>query len=185
VWPDGHTTLRESIQTLNDVLFDLLQTFEKYVEPRNPESNLVRTERFYKIDRWDPPLYHHLLREYRYHVNLVCDLAFELTRYNNLVADIIREEIDGSFRFKQGAFTVRESDFLRWTIRRPEFTEQERQLGQPYRGPAEFREDRKYRDISAVGIYTEVGDIPAVSDRLNEEGVQDIADHEPNGPSTE
>lgn len=146
VWPPTLSHLRETIETLNYVLMDLLQTFELHADPvERAQNKYYRTERFYKIQEWNPDLYSQLLEEYKDHVSLVRDLSFELTRYSNFVADIVRREIDPTFRFEEGVFTVWASDVFNWRMFRPEFSEEELTAGQPYKGPDQFRAVRTAR----------------------------------------
>lgn len=145
VWPSGNDELRETIQTMALVANDLLQTFEKHVDSHQADSQVYYTDRFYKIREWNPKLYHSLLAEYNAHVSLVHDLSFELTRYGNLVAEIVRATIDPSYRFEEGALVVRSSDFITWQMFRPEFSAEERDGGQPYTCLNDFITDRYSR----------------------------------------
>lgn len=151
VWPVGHDDLRETIKSLGFVLTDFLRVFGERVSWRGSDHQLLETDKFYKIDHWNPPLYDRLLREYGEHVALVEDLALEVTRYCNFVADLVREQIDPRFRFREGALLIRRGPDItfRTVTYRPEFTAQERASGQPYLNPAQFREARKTRHISA------------------------------------
>ena len=94
VWPDGHPYLRETIKHHNWVLIDFLQEFDKHAEYHPAMKNVLQTDRFYRIRNWDHQEYSRLLNEYDFHISLVWDLGFELTRYGNLIADIVRREIE-------------------------------------------------------------------------------------------
>ena len=130
VWPSGRTYLRATIETMRLVLADLLDIFDQHVVDYREFEDVGRTlhtETFYKLRYWDEKRTNALLTEYEYHTALVEDLAFELTRYGNLIAEIVRDEIDPAYRFEKGALLIRYGLDILWsdTTYRPEFSEQE------------------------------------------------------------
>jgi len=91
------------------------------------------------------------MAQYEYHTALVEDLAFELTRYGNLIAGIVRAEIDPTFRFEQGALLIRYGIDILWpdSTYRPEFSEQEiAGERQPYNGLSDYLRVRTTRKLS-------------------------------------
>ena len=115
----------------------------------------METDKFYKIKYWNTKMHARLMAEYEYHTFLVEDLGFELTRYGNLIAHIVRSEIDPSYRLEQGALVIRNGvDIVSKDIpHRPEFASHEiDNVNQPYRGLDEFVKTRLTRVISATKI---------------------------------
>jgi hypothetical protein len=154
VWPRGHTYLRVTIETMRIVLADLLDKFDEHVVSYHEYEDIGRTlhtEKFYKIRYWDEKRYNALVAEYEYHTALVEDLAFELTRYGNLITDIVRKEIDSTYRFEQGALLIRYGVDILWpdSTYRPEFSEREiADQRQPYTGLADYLKTRTTRELS-------------------------------------
>ena len=152
IWPPGHTYLRTTIQTMGLVLEDLLRKFDEHVASYpGAKSGALYTEKFYKITNWDEKRYNALMAQYEYHTALVEDLAFELTRYGNLIAGIVRAEIDPTFRFEQGALLIRYGIDILWpdSTYRPEFSEQEiAGERQPYNGLSDYLRVRTTRKLS-------------------------------------
>jgi hypothetical protein len=152
IWPPGHTYLRTTIQTMERLLGDLLDKFDEHATSyRNDDSGILCTDTFYKIRYWDEKKSNALVVEYEYHTALVEDLAFELTRYGNLITDIIRKEIDPAFRFEQGALLIRYGVDILWpdSTYRPEFSEQELTgQRQPYTGLSDYLKVRTTRELS-------------------------------------
>jgi hypothetical protein len=155
IWPSGHTYLRDTIKAMGRVLDDLLVTFESHMAAWRDEDELLYTRKFYKIPYWDEKKFNALLAEWEWHTALVEDLCFELTRYGNLVADIVRTEIDPNYRFEKGVLLIRYGIDIMWdgTIYRPEFAprEIESQL-QPYTSLLEFLKARPSRDLSEANL---------------------------------
>ena len=170
IWPPGHEYLRSTIEVLAKVLNDLLVTFEIHMTESHQDGWLA-TEKFYKIRHYDEAEYSRLLADYEFHTALVEDLAFELTRYGNLLCDIVRDEIDSSYRFAQGALLVKYGVDIVWgySIYRPEFTDAEIQdQRQPYVSLDDFRTTRAGRLIGAAVV----GNSRTVARRQDLEGPQ-------------
>lgn len=154
IWPPGHAYLRDTIQAMGRVLNDLLLVFEEHMTDSPPASNMFQTRKFYKEARGREN-YDALLAEYEFHTALVEDLCFELTRYGNLVASIVRSEIDAMYRFDEGALLIRYGIDIMWndTTHRPEFTAQELEgEQQPYISLSDFLEVRPIRELSEAKI---------------------------------
>ena len=152
VWPAGHPRLRSAIAALGHVLNDFLITFSEH-SFRDKGSEWVEVKRFYRIDEWDPERYRALSDRYEEHVALIEDLVLELTRYGNYVAQLIREELDPTFRFDEGLLLIARGlniDF-RYDILRPQFTDEDFKDGEPYKGLERFRLDCITRDVSITG----------------------------------
>ena len=153
VWPPGHEYLRVTIQTMGQVLEDLLLTFEDHMNESGNDTWC--TEKFYKIPYWSEDDYKALLIEYEFHTALVEDLCFELTRYGNLIAKIVRTEIDPTYRFEQGALVIKYGLDPIWrdSTYRPEFSPSEIEgQQQPYSSLDEFLKVRPSREISEATV---------------------------------
>lgn len=147
IWPRRYADLELAFQNFRVVLQDFHETFRSRTD-RSRSSDILRTERFYKIDQWNPELYHQLLREYEFHVDLVQDLALELTRAANLVCDCIREHVLPAYRLKDGHLMIESGpNFdLSFTSFVVQYDENERQSSRPYAGLQEFLTLRSSRD---------------------------------------
>lgn|ERR1017187_1727300 len=151
VWPNGNNYLRDTIETMGNVIEDLLLTFGEHKEEMPGYEGTLWTEKFYKIKYWSEGDYSRLLAEYEYHTALVEDLTFELTRYGNLIADIVRAEIDAGYRFEQGALLIRYGIDPIWraTTYRPVFAAANIEgRRQPYTTLQEFLSTRTSRPRS-------------------------------------
>jgi hypothetical protein len=131
------------IEDLGNVLADLLRVFSEHAEPDRMNDGMLATDRFYKIVRWDPPVYDDLLERYELHVAVVERLAFLATQYSNLIAEWVRSNLDSAYRFEQGVLTVRIADGLRWSVHRPEFR------------PGSLTAQARYEGVEAVEAAVE------------------------------
>lgn len=153
IWPVGYVHLRTTIERMGIVLEDLLGKFDEHATSyRASDDRMLCTSKFHKhLGYWDPERFNALIAEYEYHSALVEDLTFELTRYGNLIIDIICSEIDPTFRFEQGALLIRYGLDIIWrdSTYRPEFSEEEvaGQL-QPYTDLSDFLKVRSTRELS-------------------------------------
>jgi hypothetical protein len=147
VWPRDHPGLEDSLHNFRFVLDDLISQFGSAVD--DDEKEILWTRRFYKIDRWDARAYHQLLDDYKRHVALVENLAFELTRAANLVCDKVREALDPRFRLEEGALliTTGMNSELTYNVCRPEYREEERDIPTPYPGIKRFARVGPKRDF--------------------------------------
>jgi len=149
VWPASHPEVRCSLENFRWVLNDLLVTFREHSEDEPSGGGLLRTEKFYKIDRWDQELYGRLAKRFDFHVDLLHDLTFELSRAANYVCDHVRMHLDRSYRLEEGVLIVERQAGLSWDSYRNEYQDDERSV-QPYPGLESFFEVRGTRDV-AIG----------------------------------
>lgn len=87
---------------------DFINVFSKY-KKRISEENVpfYSTEKFYKrLKEPDGERYDKLLNEFDFHVDLVQDLMFEMTRAANYLCDQIRKHLSSSFRIKEGVLLI-------------------------------------------------------------------------------
>lgn len=115
---------------------------------KDDESDVIWTDKFYKIPRWSPKEYDRLLGAYKRHVALVENLAFELTRATNLVCDRVRECLDPRFRLEEGAVLITSGMYADFTYAhlRLEYRGEERELLCPFPGIQKFARVGPKRD---------------------------------------
>lgn len=148
IWPPICPQLQESLLNFRLVATDLLLTFHEHSQERREE---LVTERFYRIDSWDPQLYSELICRFDAHVDLIYDLTLELTRAANYVCDKVRGELLKSYRLQEGLLIVERGplavgrNFQRLIIK-TEYRKEER-ASVPYPGLEKFREIRFERDV--------------------------------------
>ena len=148
IWPDGNEKLKRALEAFGQLLSDWASKFNEHAESPDPAAKSAMTPRFYKIDNWDPDLYHRLFREYQYHVRLLEDLALEATRYGNYIASLIRAELDSSYRFDEGLLIIRaNTSIFHYQLLKPEFRPSDFNEGEPYKDLETFERDRSRRDI--------------------------------------
>lgn len=144
VWFGRYPDLENSLLNFKNVLNDLLKVFDKH---RKSDGNRIWTRKFYHIDEWNPEKYERLANKYEYHVALVEDITFELTRAANYVFDKVRANLFSSYRIKEGVLLLEMGPFSGMTFRtfRSEYQNEER-IEKPYPGLREFMEIRSTRD---------------------------------------
>lgn len=145
VWPHKYPKLECSIINIKNIVNDLLLVFDEYAEDFG--RDMLATRKFYKIKEWDPEEYDKLHKKYMYHVALVEDLVFELTRALNYLFDKIREFIFPSYRLDKGVLLIEMGPFMDFTWRtyRLEYKEEEK-TDYPYPNLKEFMSIRESRD---------------------------------------
>jgi hypothetical protein len=151
-WPNRDIRLEQAFSNFRLVWQDLQIVFLKHAIPFD---KFLRTERFYKGYTKEPQR-DRILREYKFHVALVEDLALELTRAANLICDRVRESLDANFRIHESALVTRSGyyDSFGQMIHRVEYRGAERDLLQPYPGLEQFMEQRSTRDYHfGEGVY--------------------------------
>jgi hypothetical protein len=141
-----------ALQNFGQVINDLVRKFEEYSEDDDDEDNedaMLRTEKFYQKDTYERDVYDLLLRRFIYHVDLIEDLTFELTRSANYVCDQVRASLDRTFRINEGVLLVQRGPNmdLTWTTLRLEYRGKERN-DMPYPGLHAFKDLRKKRDFN-------------------------------------
>ena len=145
IWPGRYPEIESSLLNFRWVLQDFLSVFAEYSEPFG--HDMLATARFYKIDEWNPEKYERLSRMHEFHVDLVQDLMFELTRSANFVCDRIRERFVPTFRLREGVLLVTHGPYMDMTYRtnRPEYHGDQR-CDQAYPGLEAFKLIREHRD---------------------------------------
>ena len=79
VWPKSAPDLRATLENYSSVVNDLLNEFAKHSKP-DSSGEMIETIRFYRIEDYDEERYHRLLKQFNFHVDLLHDLVFELTK---------------------------------------------------------------------------------------------------------
>ena len=150
IWPGKYLSVENAFKNLQMVLQDFHETLRSHLDYRY-SSEMLFTEKFYKIDNWDPERYRKLADEYEFHVDLVCDLMLELTRAANLVCDEVRHHIAHNYRLREGNLIVQRGpdmklQFVDFVVRysNDELTAS----SMPYAGLTRFYKDRASRDWS-------------------------------------
>ena len=143
IWPKSSPELRMALENFRWVIDDLVCQFRRHAD-REPRGEFLYTEKFYKIPGWDTETYDRLARQFDFHVDLIHDLTFEMTRAANYVCDRVREKLDKAFRIEQGVLLVYRSAGLTDYTYRSEYAENERD-GRPYPGLQEFMDIRTSR----------------------------------------
>lgn len=167
VWPEGRSELRDALENFRFVVNDFVNVFRKHSEP-DFDGTILSTKQFYQIKEWNPELYHSLLKRFDFHVDLVHDLTYEMTRAANYVCDKVRANLDRTFRIDQGVLLVRrgmDMSLMEYT-RRPEYQNGER-VKLPYPGLNPFLQVRSSRDYCA-GTGVEAQFIADVTPESNE-----------------
>jgi len=147
VWPSRYPQIRSALENFRRVANDLTNLFQQYAEQRGG-GEFLQTRKIYQIEQWDEKLYHLLHKRFEYHVDLLQDLTYELTRAANYVCDKVREHLDRTFRLVEGVLLVRtgmDMRMMEYTYR-PEYRTEER-VQYPYPGLAAFRDVRGSRDV--------------------------------------
>jgi len=139
----GFEPIEDALDIFKSILNDLLRVFRCYFVP---SGNMLWTERFYKITEWDPDRYHYLLDKYNFHVGLVEDLLFELTRAGNLVITRVRDLLQWNFRQDRGALFIERGadENLNVIMYRLEYRENDK----TYTSLKDFFKLRSERDVS-------------------------------------
>jgi hypothetical protein len=145
VWPGRHLDLEGGLANFRFVIQDLCQVFGRHAKRRN--DGLWETEKFYKLDHWDPSLYSELSDDFDEHVDLVQDLTLEMTRAANYVCDLVRKHLVPAFRMREGVLLVQGGPYMDLTFKsyRVEYGRDER-ISRPYPGLGPFMTARFGRD---------------------------------------
>lgn len=155
-WPKRYTDLENSIFNMKNVLNDVIKVFYKYVDYDQMDRAKTRasdfyvwTEKFYKHARHDHKLEQELYKKFEYHVDLMDDLTYELTRSGNLFIDMIRKYIYSKYREEEGKLLVTEGPFidLSWKTYKVEYSVDECKNSHPYNGLEKFMIERTSRDL--------------------------------------
>ena len=151
IWPRRYAGLENNLENFRRVLVDLQETFQEHAVL---QGDSLITEKFYRINDWNPELYKRLLKQYEAHVDLVCDLMLELTRAANYVCDEVRRTLSPRFRLDEGKLAVESGPyisekggglFFRKSV--VEYRTEEKSVNIPYPGLESFRSERRRRDL--------------------------------------
>ncbi|PFY80043.1 hypothetical protein [Bacillus toyonensis] len=146
IMPNTFLELENSLENFRKVLQDFINTFYKHATKR---GEIYETEKFYKLDHWDPDLNKKLHKEFLFHVDLVMDLTVELTRAVNYVCDQVRRYLLPDFRLKEGLSLVTSGpyDDLSFRTHKVRYIGEQR-TGIPYKNLEEFKKERDKRDFN-------------------------------------
>lgn len=144
VWHKRYPKLESSFTNFIKILNDLLYTFDKY---SIVDDDFIYTNKFYQIEEWNPALYEDLHQKYLYHIDLIIDLTFELTRAANHIFDSVREHLFPSFRISEGLLllSVGPGYDMSFKTYKTEYSKQD--LKRMYPSLKEFMDIRSSRDV--------------------------------------
>ena len=147
IWPNRYRSLEAAFANFARVLQDFHNKIWEHLEA-NTNGDLIFTRKFYKIERWDPPLYTRLVSAYEFHIDIVSDLMLELTRAANLICEEVRLHISHSYRIKEGRIVVQRGPDMDLNFRDfvPQYSVDERASMSPYPGLDKFYKVRADRD---------------------------------------
>lgn len=146
IMPGTYIELENSFENFRRVLQDLINTFNLHALDRNGE---LYTEKFYKLDHWDPELNSKLHKEYMFHVDLIMDLTTELTRAANFICDQIRRYILSDFGLEKGLLVITSGPYMDFSFKthKVRYTGKQR-AGIPYKNLNTFMYERIDRDFN-------------------------------------
>jgi hypothetical protein len=146
VWPGRYPDLEASFDNFRRVLHDLLIVFNRHGELES--GDLIIDTPHKRLKSWDPPEHARLFARWEFYVDLVMDLALELTRAANLICDQTRRTILRSYRLEQGAVVVTSGPHmgLSWSTHRPRYSAGV-VASSPYEGLTIFMTARASRDF--------------------------------------
>ena len=139
IWPDNFQQVKAAFENFAAVAKDLLDQFFKHTEIRSATSDRYTTKKFYKIPE-DNPHYEEDAAKYDKHVDIIHAYTFELTKAINYVCNIIRRDIDKTYRAVEGKRYITNGyepgGFHNYF---PEYSDEELKDGKsPYPGAQEF-----------------------------------------------
>ncbi|MGY0600205.1 HNH endonuclease [Vibrio sp. JZG10] len=147
VWPNRYPELELAFENFRRVLSDFLNTFEQHAKEHG--EHMWITEKFYKINDWNPEVYDRLVGEFDYHCHLVEDLMLELNRAANYIFEKVRKFILFTYRLDVGLLYVTSGphmDFSMRSYKTQYLPEQKTDI--PYVGIEEFASKVRFeRDI--------------------------------------
>lgn len=108
VWPKRYDKIEFAFNNFRIVLTEFINVFSIHKEKmEDDDDSWCNTEKFYRrLIEYDEKRYNELLDEFDFHVDLVQDLACELTRTANYLCDQIRKYLSSSFRIKEGILLI-------------------------------------------------------------------------------
>jgi hypothetical protein len=145
VWPERYPNIRLALEAFRMVVGDFVNVFQEQSDQGARHAGHLRTTPFYKMNPYEPERYQRLLDQFEFHVDLIHDLVFEITRAANYVCDLVREYLDASFRIEEGVLLVERPIELKLHTLRLEYRDRER-TQRPYPGLENFLRIRESRD---------------------------------------
>lgn len=144
IWPHRYSALEDAFANFARVANDFRSVFMKRAVKWDGDGLYYETEAFYRHGEHHRDAYQRRLDLYNYHVDLVQDLVFELTRAANDLCDKVRASALPSFRVREGALLVTRGPGmdLKYATYRLEYRDQSR-----YPGLREFMTARVTRDV--------------------------------------
>lgn len=144
--PGRYPDLEAALVNFKVVLDDLQETFRAHAVPWGASD--LTTEKFYKSNNWNEQLYHQRLAAYEYHVDLVQDLACELTRAANLLIERVRSTIAPNFMRHEGDLMIQSGPTMEgWIELVLRYRDADLALESPYPNLDEFKILRAERDF--------------------------------------
>lgn len=146
IWPGRYPELENAFHNFRLVVQDFCLVFLDHAVKRGNDE--WDTEKFYKIDEWNPERYRKLADKYEFHVALVEDLMLELTRAANYVCDAVRNNLMRSYRINEGVLLIEGGPYMDFSYKtyRVEYRGHER-TEKPYPGLEAYKEMRFERDL--------------------------------------
>jgi hypothetical protein len=149
IWPDVDQDIQAAFSNFRSVLQDLLNLLREYGEEfGSGEDQMWQVRKLYKrIRPWSREREAELLAEYEWAVDLVEDLAVELTRAANLVIRVARKHFQPIYRQQEGWATITSGpgSMLQYTTFLPQYAVGV--SGAPYEGIDTFSTVRTERDV--------------------------------------
>ena len=108
VWPKRYDNIEFAFINFRIIMNDFINVFSVYKEKiGDEEDSWYNTKKFYKrLEEWDEEKYDQLSKQFDFHVDLVQDLMFEITRAANYLCDQIRKQLSSSFRINEGVLLI-------------------------------------------------------------------------------
>lgn len=132
------------------VVNDFILVFKKHLEidQDRGDDKYLCTEKFYRIQSgpYDGKTHAELLKKYNYHVDLVQDLALEMTRALNYIFELFRKNFDPAFRSSEGLLLIEIGPLMDLSHRTVLTEYKEEEKGILYQGLRNFMEARENRD---------------------------------------
>ena len=146
IWPGRYPKLESAFLNFRLVAQDFCLVFLEHARKRGDYE--WETDKFYRIDEWNPERYRALADEFEEHVDLVEDLILELTRAANYVCDAVRNDLMRSYRVKEGVLLIVGGPYMDFSFKtyRVEYRGSER-IDIPYPGLETYKSLRFERDL--------------------------------------
>lgn len=150
IYPDRYPELRRSLENFRYVLNDFINTFHRHSEE---QFDRFITSKFYRYADGYGDERRRLEWEFDFHVDLVEDLALELTRAGNYVCDMVRAHVLPTYRLAEGLLTVVSGPHMDFSFNtyRPQYRLEEK--ANLYPGLQEFKRIRTDRtNVFGAGV---------------------------------